>query len=141
MSYHVDVIPNRKSPPAILFRRAWREGKKIRRETISNLTGMPAYIIDGIRAMLKGGVVYKDIKEAFPIKRSCPTATWRPCTAPRRTSVLISCCTERVPGSGHSPRGHSDKGAVPRFKVSHLPYAVCGNCHNERGMHNGAGRG
>jgi len=72
MSYHVDVIPNRKSPPAILFRRAWREGKKIRRETISNLTGMPAYIIDGIRAMLKGGVVYKDIKEAFPIKRSLP---------------------------------------------------------------------
>ena len=72
MSYHVDVIPNRKSPPAILFRRAWREGKKIRRETISNLTGMPAYIIDGIRAMLKGGVVYKDIKQAFPIKRFLP---------------------------------------------------------------------
>ena len=72
MSYHVDVIPNRKSPPAILFRRAWREGKKIRRETIANLTGMPAYIIDGIRAMLKGGVVYRDIKEAFPIKRSLP---------------------------------------------------------------------
>ena len=72
MSYHVDVIPNRKSPPAILFRRAWREGKKIRRETISNLTGMPAYIVEGIRAMLKGGVVYRDIKEAFPIKRSLP---------------------------------------------------------------------
>ncbi len=72
MSYHVDVIPNRKSPPAVLFRRAWREGKKIRRKTISNLTGMPAYIVDGIRVMLKGGVVYRDIKEAFPIKRSLP---------------------------------------------------------------------
>lgn len=72
MSYHVDVIPNRNSPPAILFRQAWREGKKIRRKTISNLTGMPAHIIDGIRAMLKGGVVYKDITEAFSIKRSLP---------------------------------------------------------------------
>ena len=28
MSFHVEVIPNRKSPPAILFREAWREGKK-----------------------------------------------------------------------------------------------------------------
>ena len=72
MSFHVDVIPNRKSPPAVLFREAWREGKKIRRRTMSNLTGMPAYIIDGIRAMLKGGVVYRDLKEAFPIKRSLP---------------------------------------------------------------------
>ena len=72
MSYHVDVIPNRKSPPAILFRKAWREGKKIRRKTISNLTGMPQVIIDGIRNMLKGGVVYKSIAEAFPIKRSLP---------------------------------------------------------------------
>ena len=72
MSYHVEVIPNRKSPPAILFRKAWREGKKIRRKTISNLTGMPPHIVDGIRAMLKGGVVYRDIKDAFPIKRSLP---------------------------------------------------------------------
>ena len=72
MSYHVDVIPNRKSPPCILFRQAWREGKKIRRRTISNLTGMPAYIVDGIKTMLKGGVVYGDIKEAFSIKRSLP---------------------------------------------------------------------
>lgn len=28
--------------------------------------------VDGIRAMLKGGVVYKDIKEAFAIKSSLP---------------------------------------------------------------------
>ena len=72
MSFHVEVIPNRKSPPAILFRKAWREGKKIRRKTISNLTGMPQAIIDGIRAMLKGGVVYQDITDAFPIKRTLP---------------------------------------------------------------------
>lgn len=72
MSFHVEVIPNRKSPPAILFREAWREGKKIRRRTISNLTGMPQVIIDGIRAMLKGGVVCRDITDAFPIKRTLP---------------------------------------------------------------------
>ena len=72
MSYHVDSIPNRKSRPTILLREAWREGKRIRKRTVANLTHMPAYIVDGIRAMLKGGVVYRDINEAFPIKRSLP---------------------------------------------------------------------
>ena len=33
---------------------------------------MPQAIIDGIRAMLKGGVVYQDITDAFPIKRTLP---------------------------------------------------------------------
>ena len=32
MSYHVDVIRNRNSPPAVLFRQAWREGKRSDRE-------------------------------------------------------------------------------------------------------------
>ena len=72
MAYSVDTIPNRNSKPTILLRRAWREGKRIRRETISNLTRMPPLIVDGIRAMLKGGIVYKDVNEAFPIKRTFP---------------------------------------------------------------------
>ena len=72
MSYHVDTIPNRKSRPTILLREAWREGDRIRKKTLCNLTHLPPHIIDGIRAMLKGGVIYKDTNEAFPIKRSLP---------------------------------------------------------------------
>ena len=72
MSYHVDIIPNRKSRPTILLRRAWREGNRIRKKTLSNLTHLPPQIVDGIKAMLKGGVVYKDVNEAFPIKRTLP---------------------------------------------------------------------
>ncbi len=72
MSFHVDTIPNRKSRPTILLRQAWREGDRIVKKTLCNLTHLPPHIVDGIRAMLKGGVVYKDIKEAFPIKRSLP---------------------------------------------------------------------
>ena len=72
MSYHVDIIPNRKSRPTVLLRQAWREGNRIRKKTLSNLTHLPPQIVDGIRAMLKGGVVYKDVKEAFPIKRTLP---------------------------------------------------------------------
>ena len=72
MSLHVDIIPNRKSRPTILLREARREGKKIRKKTLCNLTHVPSIIVDGIRAMLKGGVVYKDVKEAFSIKRTLP---------------------------------------------------------------------
>src|SRR5690554_2949734 len=35
---HVDIVPNRSSRPAILLREAWREGKRVRKRTIVNLT-------------------------------------------------------------------------------------------------------
>src|SRR6266849_4703390 len=34
---YVDVVPNRNSPPAILLREAWRDGKAIRKRTLANL--------------------------------------------------------------------------------------------------------
>ena len=37
MSVHVDVIPNRTSPPTIPFREAKRDGKRIRRTAHANL--------------------------------------------------------------------------------------------------------
>ena len=37
-------------PPAILLRQAWREGKRIRRRTIANLSKLPPALIDGIRS-------------------------------------------------------------------------------------------
>ena len=72
MSYHVDVIPNRNSPPAILFREAKREGKRIRRTTLANLSKLPPEIVDGIRALLKGGQVYRPLGESLAIRRALP---------------------------------------------------------------------
>ena len=72
MSYHVDVIPNRSSPPAILFREAKREGKRIRRTTLANLSKLPPEIVDGIRALLKGGQVYRPLGESLAIRRALP---------------------------------------------------------------------
>ena len=40
-SFYVESIPNRNSPPAVLLRQAWREGKRIRRKTIANLSKLP----------------------------------------------------------------------------------------------------
>ncbi len=72
MSYHVDVIPNRNSPPAILFREAKREGKRIRRTTLANLSKLPPEIVNGIRALLKGGQVYRPLGKSLAIRRALP---------------------------------------------------------------------
>ena len=72
MSDHVDVIPNRNSPPAILFRQAKREGKRIRRTTLANLSKLPPEIVDGIRALLKGGQVFHPQDDSLSIRRALP---------------------------------------------------------------------
>ena len=72
MSLYIESIPNRNSPPAILLRQARREGNKIKRKTIANLSKMPPELIDGIRALLKGGVVYQNIEQVVDIKRALP---------------------------------------------------------------------
>jgi len=51
---HIDVVPNRGSRPAYLLREAWREGKKIRKRTLANLSSLSDEQIDAIRRALKG---------------------------------------------------------------------------------------
>ena len=72
MSYHVETIPNRSSPLATLLRKAWREGKRIRKQTIANLTHLPPELVEGIRRVPKGGVVLGSPHEAFAVRRSLP---------------------------------------------------------------------
>ena len=72
MAFSVDVIPNRSSPPAILLREAWREGKRVRRRTVANLSKMPPALVDAIRAALDGGVTFPSLDAAVAIRRSRP---------------------------------------------------------------------
>ena len=51
---YIDVVPNRSSPPAILLREAWREGKKIRKRTIANLSSLPPTAVEALRRALAG---------------------------------------------------------------------------------------
>ena len=72
MSIRVHVIPNRSSPPAILLRKTWREGKRIRRQTLANLSKVPPPVVDAIRAFLQGGVVFTSLDQAVTLQRSLP---------------------------------------------------------------------
>ena len=72
MSVYVEQIPNRNSPPAILIRESRREGGKIKRRTLANVSQLPPGVIEGIRQLLKGGLVVADPGEAFLIRRALP---------------------------------------------------------------------
>ena len=72
MAIYVESIPNRNSPPAVLIRKAWREGKRIRRQTLANSSKLPPQAVAGIRALLKGGVVFERLDQAVTVRRSQP---------------------------------------------------------------------
>ena len=72
MSFHFEVVPNRNSRPTILIRKAWRENGKPKKKTLANLTQLPPHLIDGIRALFRGGVAVAGPEDVFAIRRSWP---------------------------------------------------------------------
>jgi transposase len=69
---YIEAVPNRSSPPAILLRESFREGGKVKKRTILNLSDWPTAIVEGMRALLKGGIVLAAGEEPFAIQRSWP---------------------------------------------------------------------
>ena len=51
---HIDVVPNRDSRPAYLLRESFREGKRVRKRTLANLSSLSEEQILAIRAVLRG---------------------------------------------------------------------------------------
>ena len=50
---HVEIVPNRNSRPTVLLREGWREGKRVLKRTIANLTHWPDEQIDALRRVLR----------------------------------------------------------------------------------------
>jgi transposase len=68
---YIDIVPNRNSPPAVLLRQAIREGKKIRKVTVANLSDWPEEQVSSLRLLLKGESLVP-LNQAFTIARSLP---------------------------------------------------------------------
>jgi transposase len=51
---YIEAVPNRNSPPAILLREGWREGKKTVKRTLANLSDWPEAQIESLRRVLRG---------------------------------------------------------------------------------------
>jgi len=54
---HIDGVPNRTSRPTYLLRESYREGKKVRKRTLANLSALSDEQIESIRAVLSGQTV------------------------------------------------------------------------------------
>ena len=54
VAMHIDAVPNRTSRPTYLLRESYREGKKVRKRTLANLSALSDEQIEAIRAVLAG---------------------------------------------------------------------------------------
>lgn len=66
---HIDIVPNRNSPPAVLLRESYREGTKVRKRTLANLSALSSEQVDAIRRTLKGEKLVP-VAELFEIVHS-----------------------------------------------------------------------
>jgi len=68
---HIDVVPNRGSRPAYLLRESYREGQRVRKRTLANLSSLSDAQIQAIRAVLRGDDV-RPTGELFEAVESKP---------------------------------------------------------------------
>jgi len=66
---HIEVVPNRTSPPAVLLRESYREGTRVRKRTLANLSALSGDQVDAIRRALRGEKLVP-VAELFEIVRS-----------------------------------------------------------------------
>lgn len=59
---YIDIVPNRSSPPAILLRESVREGGRVKKRTLANLSSLSGPQIEAMRAILKGEALISPAK-------------------------------------------------------------------------------
>lgn len=69
---YIETIPNRNSPPAVLLRESRREGQKIVKHTIANLSHWDPQLVEHLRVLLKGGVAVPRDQSVFTVERTLP---------------------------------------------------------------------
>jgi len=68
---HIESVPNRGSHPTILLRQSYREGKKVRKRTLANLTCLLPEAIETLKQALRGEKLVP-ADQAFAIEQSIP---------------------------------------------------------------------
>jgi hypothetical protein len=69
---YIEAVRNRDSPPAVLLRESYREGGKVCKRTLANLSCLPEAVIEGLKVLLRGGVAVANAGELFTVERSLP---------------------------------------------------------------------
>ncbi len=66
---HIHVVPNRGSSPTVLLRESYRQGRKVGKRTLANLSSLSAAQIEAIRAALRGET-WQPVAQCFEITAS-----------------------------------------------------------------------
>jgi hypothetical protein len=69
----IETVPNRTSPPAVLLRESFRDDQgRSQKRTLANLSKLPSAVLEGLKALLKGGIVIGTDAASLRIERSLP---------------------------------------------------------------------
>ena len=68
---YIESVPNRSSPPAILLRESFRDGGRVKKRTLANLSRLPTAAINALRRILRGERLVSP-GDAFTCLRSLP---------------------------------------------------------------------
>ena len=71
VAMHIDSVPNRTSRPTYLLRESYREGEKVRKRTLANLSALSDEQIASIRAVLSGQSM-RPVEQLWQTIRSRP---------------------------------------------------------------------
>lgn len=66
---HIHIVPNRDAAPTVLLRESYRDGKKVGKRTLANLSSLSPAQIASIRAILRGDEL-RPVAETFEIRAS-----------------------------------------------------------------------
>jgi transposase len=66
---HIHIVPNRGSPPTVLLRESYRDGKKVGKRTLANLSSLPMAQVQAIREILAGKILCP-VSDCFEITAS-----------------------------------------------------------------------
>ena len=66
---HIHIVPNRDSSPTVLLRESYRDGNKVCKRTLANLSALTASQIESIRGVLRGEVL-RPVTQTFEISHS-----------------------------------------------------------------------
>jgi hypothetical protein len=69
---YIESVPNRNSPPAVLLRESYRDGARIKKRTIANLSDWPSELVEGLRTLLKGGTAAPADQQSIIVRRALP---------------------------------------------------------------------
>jgi len=117
---HIERVPNRNSPPAVLLRQSYREEGKVRKRTLANLSKLPDDVIEGLRILLKGGSAIDRLESVFEIQCSLPHGHVTAVLGTLKNIGLESLISDRA--SRQRDASHRDDSGThyrPHLKIGH----------------------